>query len=197
MVSAWGNQAGASANDGSTSSNSSSEAAREATTYKLTRYAIDTKQPFASFVTAFEQAVPTFDPATILAGVTSWDDVVNNTAKAAPNGFLIYSKLPTSAMFKISGVGADNMRSFAYLVGNHVIAETMYRHYPGAVLNAPLRVLIFENEDGNAVFEIERPSDQFGSFGNKDIAAVGRILNEKVAGLMTLLGVPVPAGLTR
>jgi len=197
ILSAYGNLSGSSANETSSSSSRSSEAAHEATSYKLTRYEIDTKQEFDSFIAAFEEAVPPFDPATILAGVTSWDDVVNNTAEAAPNGFLIYSRLPGGTLYKINGVGSDNLNSVSYLVGNHVIAETMYRHYPGATLNAPLRLMIFENEQGNAVFAIDRPSDQFGSFGNKDIAKVGRLLNEKVAGLMSLLNVPVPAGLLR
>jgi len=183
---------------GSSSSSSASIAAQEATAYKTTRYAIDTEQDFATFVAKFEDAVPMFDPA-ILAGVTSWDEVVENTAAAAPNSFLIYSKLPAGQVMQINGDAFPNDRldSNAYLMGNHVIAETMYRHYPGAILNAPLRVLIFEDEHGHAVMEMERPSDQFGSFGNKEIAKVGLFLNQKVADLMTLLGVPVPDGLTR
>ena len=197
MVGMWGNVPASSASSAAGSSTDASDVAQQATSYKVTRYAIDTKQEYASFIAKFEAAVPPFNVGAILAGVSSWDDVIRNTAQAAPNGFLIYSRLPGSTLFQINGVGLDNRRSVGYLMGNHVVAETMYRHDPGATLNAPLRVLIFENEQGNAVFEIERPSDQFGSFGNKDIADVGRLLNTKVANLLQVLDVPVPAGLTR
>jgi hypothetical protein len=43
----------------------------------------------------------------------------------------------------------------------------MYGHDPGEVmLNAPLRIMIYTNAVGKAVFFIERPSDQFGAFEN-------------------------------
>lgn len=197
MVSVWGNVPANSSSTAGVSSTDASEAAHEATSYKLTRYEVDTKQEYAAFIAKFEAAVPPFNAGAILAGVTSWDDVIRNTEQAAPNGFLIYSRLPGSTLFQIHGVGLDTRRSVGYLMGNHVIAETIYRHDPGAILNAPLRVQIFENAQGNAVFEFERPSDQFGSFGNKDIADVGWLLNGKVAHLLQVLDVPVPAGLTR
>jgi len=194
LASVWGNVPAIAAGSGDQSVQSA-KAARELISYELTRYAIDTKQEFASFIAKFEQAVPPFNLGAITAGVKNWDDVVANTAKAAPHSFLIYSRLPGSELFRIHGVGFDKRRGIGYLMGNHVIAETMYRNYPGAILNAPLRVHIFENESGNAVFQIERPSDHFGSFGDKDIAAVGSLLNGKLIDLFKVLDVPVPASL--
>jgi len=192
----------ASASSGSTDGDSrgsgNSSKPVEVTTYKLTRYEIDTKQDYDTFVSAFEQAVPTFNPAIIFAGVSSWADVVANTAAVATNGFLIYTKFTGWPWAGISGnAGLDDRRGAMYLMGNHVIAETMYRHNPGVMLHAPLRLMIFENERGDAVFEIERPSDQFGAYGDKRIAEVGLLLNHKVAQLLTVLEVPVPAGLAR
>lgn len=169
-----------------TTRSESSGKAVKVTNYKLSRYEINTKQDFDTFVAAFEKAVPAFTPA-IFTGVKNWNDVVANTAAAAPNGFLIYAKL-TFDGFRISGVGSDNLRGASYLMGNHVVAETMYRHNPGVMLNAPLRVMIFENEQGDAVFEIERPSDQFDAYGDKAIAKVGWLLNQKVSELMRALG---------
>lgn len=197
MVSVRGDSAANSTDNTDVSSNDVPLAPHEGTSYQLTRYEIDTKQEYAAFIAKFEAAIPAFNLNAILADVTSWNDIIKNTDADAPNGFLIYSRLPGSLLFQINGVGLDSRQSVGYLMGNHVIAETMYRHYPGAILNAPLRVQIFENAEGNAVFEFERPSDQFGSFGNKDIAAVGWLLNGKVAHLLQVLDVPVPGGLTR
>jgi hypothetical protein len=80
-------------------------------------------------------------------------------------------------------------------VGNHVIAERMYRHDPVALLYAPLRILIRADAAGDAVFEIDQPSSRFDGLGRPEISAVGRELDEKVATLLTALGAEPPAGL--
>jgi hypothetical protein len=80
-------------------------------------------------------------------------------------------------------------------MGNHTIAETMYRQDPGIMLYAPLRLCLYEDLDGQAHFSVDQPSDQFGSFGDPDIAATGKLLDQKLAALLTGLGVSVPDGL--
>lgn len=44
-------------------------------------------------------------------------------------------------------------------------------------------------------FAVDQPSTRFASFGNADIAATGRKLDEKLAGLLRDLDLPVPAAL--
>ena len=58
------------------------------------------------------------------------------------------------------------------------------------MLNAPLHIMIYTNAAGKAVFFIERPSDQFGAFENKEISKVGVSLDQKVAALLRVLLVP-------
>jgi hypothetical protein len=53
----------------------------------------------------------------------------------------------------------------------------MTRHQLPAALYAPLRVLLYENEAGRAVFEYDRPSSLFGQFGDERVTAVGRELD--------------------
>ncbi len=84
----------------------------------------------------------------------------------------------------------------SYLMGNHTIAERMYRFEPSVLLYAPLHTAIWAEPNGNAYFSAERPSDQFGSFGHPEIAEVGRELDRKLATLLDHLELPVPAELT-
>lgn len=51
-------------------------------------------------------------------------------------------------------------RAITYMVGNNVIAETMYRHDPGVMLYAPLRTVIYEDTDGAVHVGIDQPSKQ-------------------------------------
>lgn len=155
------------------------------------RLVVDVDIPFEEFRARYEQAVPAYD-LTKLGQFSNWDEVVAEAGSVAPNGFLRYSTIDAAPIFAIAGHKA---RSVVYLMGNHTIAETMYGHNPGIMLYAPLRTVLYEDLDGQAHFAVDRPSDQFGSFGDPDIAATGQLLDQKLAALLSGLGVPVPDGL--
>jgi hypothetical protein len=155
------------------------------------RLIVDVDGPFDEFRARYEEAVPTYDLGG-LARFSNWDAVVADAAAAAPNGFFRYGTIDAGPIFAIAG---HKSRSVVYLMGNHTIAETMYAHDPGIMLYAPLRTVIYEDLDGGVHFATDQPSHQFGSFGDPDIAATGRLLDEKLAALLTGLGVAVPDGL--
>jgi uncharacterized protein (DUF302 family) len=80
-------------------------------------------------------------------------------------------------------------------MGNHTIAERMYRHDPAVMLYAPLRTLIHEDTDGATWFTIDQPSTRFRSFGDPAITQVGLELDHKLTALLEHLGAPVPPAL--
>jgi hypothetical protein len=65
----------------------------------------------------------------------------------------------------------------------------MFRHDPRALLYAPLRVLVYSDPDGNAVFSMDRPGSAFGSLGIAEVTDVGLSLDRKVANLLRVIGV--------
>ncbi len=89
----------------------------------------------------------------------------------------------------------DRADCIAYLMGNHIFAERMFRHEPRAMLYAPLHTVIWEDSDGNAWFTVDQPSTQFSSFRIPAVAEVGIQLDRKLAKLLNVLGVEVPRSL--
>lgn len=75
-----------------------------------------------------------------------------------------------------------------YLMGNHTIAETMFRHDPSVMVYAPLRTLIYEDPAGRTRLAVDQPSLQFASFGDPRIAEVGVRLDALLSRLIALLG---------
>ena len=64
----------------------------------------------------------------------------------------------------------------------------MTRHRLGAALYAPLRVLLYEDAGGRAVFEYDLPSRFFGQFGDQRVTEVGQTLDRQIAALLLTAG---------
>lgn len=164
--------------------------------HTVTRFEVEVGATYDDFRRRYEAAVPACPPDLLdelRRGTGDWTRVQERTDAAAPHGFLIYWRLDVEAMMKLAG---DDFRCTAYLMGNHTIAERMFRYHPDVMLHAPLRTVITEDDGGSARFCIDKPSPLFSSFGHPAIAAVGRELDRKVADLLRHLGAPVPAALT-
>lgn len=149
-----------------------------------------------SFQAVYEQAVPEVPREQVhqlIASGAPWSAMEKLIDVAAPHGFLIYFKNDLRAVMANAGNTAD---SIAYLMGNHVIAETMFRHDPRAMLYAPLRTLIWDDPTGRAWFTVDQPSTQFGSLGIPEVRRVGEELDRKLALLLETLELPVPESLT-
>ena len=157
--------------------------------HSMTRVDIATNVAFDEFVTALEKAAPPFDPEPmqrIAAEGGTWDDVRRVVAENAPNDLMIYAKIDATTLLGIAG---HRVRAVEYLIGNHVIAETMFRHDAKALLYAPLRMLVYSDVDGNAVFTMDQPSAAFGSLGIPEVTKVGEGLDDKVSNLLRVAGV--------
>ncbi|MEU8224172.1 DUF302 domain-containing protein [Kribbella sp. NPDC048915] len=163
--------------------------------HETVRWSIPTDATFEDFRARYEAAVPALDlaeAAKARAERPSWDAILAATAKSAPHGFLRYWSTDAGDIMRLAG---DDGLCVTYLMGNHTIAERMYRHDPTVMLYAPLRTTIHQDREGVTRFSIDQPSTQFSSFGIVDIAAVGRALDYKVANLLRDLDVAVPPGL--
>lgn len=96
-------------------------------------------QPYEEALTTYENLVPPMDPAAF-AQAGSWNEVLEIAALTAPHGFMRYycSDIGTA----MAG-SPSKRRATQYLMGNHTIAERMFRHDPAVMLHAPLRTLVF------------------------------------------------------
>jgi hypothetical protein len=159
------------------------------------RLAVAVGTGFDDFRERYELSVPILQVerfATFMDEGADWDAVVHATAENAPHHFIRYWTLDNDALMQLAG---HTPRCSSYLMGNHVIAERMYRHNSGIMLYAPLRTLIHEDANGATWFCVDQPSTHFGSFGDPAITEVGIELDRKLAALLEHLGAPVPPAL--
>jgi hypothetical protein len=157
--------------------------------HEMTRVDVATGVPFDQFVAALEKAAPPVDRAVFAEIADSggdWNDVLAAAAKNAPNELMVYAKIDATELFSLAG---HRTQAIEYLIGNHVIAETMFRHDAKALLYAPLRMLVYTDDDGNAIFTMDQPGPAFGSLGIDAVSKVGAGLDRKVVNLLRVIGV--------
>jgi len=106
----------------------------------------------------------------------------------APFGFMIFYRSGVTPAMTAAG---NSAACVAYLMGNHIMAERMFRHDPRTMLYARLRALIWEDPSGDAWFTVDQPSSLFGSIGSA-LLEVGRELDRKLGSLLEALGAPIP-----
>lgn len=163
--------------------------------HNVNRLVIEVAESFDGFRERYEQAAPQIEPqelADLIERQAPWSEVLADADARAPHGFLIYL---SSDLTPLMGLAGDRGRCVMYLMGNHTIAERMYRHDPAAMLYAPLRTALCAGADGRTRFVVDQPSTVFSSFGVPEITAVGIELDRKLVGLLEALAAPVPAGL--
>jgi uncharacterized protein (DUF302 family) len=71
-----------------------------------------------------------------------------------------------------------------YEIGNPLTASKMTRHQLPAALYAPLRVVLFEDEQGRGIFEYDRPSSFFSQYGDERVTEVGRYLDATLEAIL-------------
>lgn len=167
-----------------------------ATSYSVNRLTVEVPASLEEFRQQYEQAVPP-EPReqveALVARDAPWSQMLELIEKEAPLGFLIYWRNDLRPVMRLAG---DAAQGIFYLMGNHTIAERMYRYQPAVMLYAPLHTMIWQSPDGETRFTFDRPSDQFGSFGTPQITQVGTELDQKLAALLEHLGLRVPEQLS-
>lgn len=159
--------------------------------HQVIRWSIDTGASFEDFRSRYEAAVPVLDLPRLnqlRAEHADWEMVLKAAAENAPHGFMRFWSTDVGATMQLAGDAGD---CASYLMGNHTIAERMYRHDGAVMLYAPLRTVIHRDAEDTARFSIDQPSTQFSTFDNPAIAAVGKELDRKVIDLLQVLDVPV------
>ena len=81
---------------------------------------------------------------------------------------------------ELTAVDGRNFKGMQYEIGNPLTAERMTRYALAAGLYAPLRVMLYEDESGKAIFEYDLPSSLFAQFGDERVTQVGRELDTEL-----------------
>jgi uncharacterized protein (DUF302 family) len=141
-------------------------------------------KPFDQVTKAFEQELGQFNPE-VTRLLAEGEDAEKVRAKietmVGPSGFMLFRTSDHGELLRLAG---QKKKAIQYLVGNPLFAMQMTQHDIRASLYAPLRVLIYENEEGKVGVEYDKPSSLFGQFGNAKVTDVATMLDRKLEQLV-------------
>jgi uncharacterized protein (DUF302 family) len=154
-----------------------------------TRFTVDhvrlaTDKPFEDVTTAFERQLGRFDLDVYKALAVGGDAEPARArieAMAGPSGFMLFGTNDHGSLLRLAG---QKRKAIQYVVGNPLFALQMTRHDVRAALYAPLRVLLYEDDEGRTCVEYDRPSSLFGQFGNARVTEVAAMLDRKLEQLV-------------
>jgi uncharacterized protein (DUF302 family) len=141
---------------------------------------IQSAKSFIDVRAALERTVPRLD-ATVLRLLVNGDvERVNSVRQNGPE-LSIFLTRDHGALLQIVG---RPRKALQYDIGNPITASLMTRHRLSAALYAPIRVVLYEDDDGHGVFEYDLPSSTFGQLEDEQISAVARGLDVALNGVL-------------
>ncbi len=153
--------------------------------FQVDHVRLEATNPFEEVTKAFERQLGRFDPNVLRAATEAGNAEAAKAkiaAMAGPSGFMLFGTQDHGALLRLAG---QNRKAIQYVVGNPLVALQMTQHDIRASLYAPLRVLIYEDEQGRTCVEYDRPSSLFGQFGDDRIAPTAAMLDRKLEGLVS------------
>ena len=160
--------------------------------YPARRLVVALPRPYDAAREHYEALVPQADSDRFFQ-MASWQASLELAEINAPHGFMRYYRADITAVMAGS---PSRWKATQYLMGNHTIAERMFRHDPTAMLHAPLDALLYADPDGDTQLAVDQPRLLFASYGDSRISEVGKELDALLAQLIALLGGDPPAQLS-
>jgi uncharacterized protein (DUF302 family) len=134
---------------------------------------LTSERSFAQVRSTLEKVLPKLD-GRIVDHLVSGDAAKAKAYDETGPKLSVFLERDHGALLQIAGRARNAIQ---YEIGNPLTASKMTRHKLAAALYAPLRVVLYEGDDGKAVFEYDKPSSLFGQFGDERVTEVGRGLD--------------------
>jgi uncharacterized protein (DUF302 family) len=92
-------------------------------------------------------------------------------------GMMVMSTVDQGNMLKMTGL---ELKGTLFLVGNPTVGKQVFEHNPAAGLYLPLRVYIYQGQDGKSYLSYDKPSVVLKPFNNPSIDQTAGMLDQKL-----------------
>ena len=160
---------------------------RHTTHITIEHVVVASNQPYEKVIDAFEARL---GPAEnweeilrpLLAATASWELVTQTIEELiGASGLTIFSKVEHSPLLSLAG---KTSRATQYTIGNPLFAVQMSRHLPEAALYAPLKVVVYEDEEGRTSVAYDSFVSLLAQYQREEINQIARHVEQKLEALV-------------
>lgn len=147
---------------------------------------IASKRPYQQVIDALEARLgPVVDWDTILPPLidarVSWEQLTQEVeAHIGPSGLTLFSKVKHSYL-ALLGKGSCVTQ---YSIGNPLFASYMTQHTPEAALYAPLRLVVYQDEEGRTFVAYDNFASLLAQYTNEEISRAAQVVQQKLTDLV-------------
>jgi uncharacterized protein (DUF302 family) len=112
----------------------------------------------------------------------SWEQITQAIEKRlGTSGFSIFGKVEQGQLLSL----AEKPRgAVQYSIGNPLLAIQMIEHVPEVALYAPLRLAVYEGEQGKTFIAYDRFSSLLSQYEHTEIAPIAKLVEQKLEELV-------------
>jgi len=142
-------------------------------TIQVEHVTMRSSKAFADVRAKLEHSLPQLNPEITSLMASGDARELQEKLEAGPE-LAIFLSRDHGGLLRITG---HARKAVQYEIGNPLTASKMTRHQLAAGLYAPLRVVLYEDQEGRSFFEYDRPSSLFGQFGDQQVDEVAHVLD--------------------
>jgi uncharacterized protein (DUF302 family) len=148
---------------------------------------VASNQPYEKVIDALEARLgPPQDWAAVwqplAAAHASWEQITQEgEARIGPSGLTLFSQVDHSLLLSLVG---KTSRATQYTIGNPLFATQMTRYMPEAALYAPLKLVVYEDEEGRTFVAYDSFVSQLAQYQREKITQVARVVEQKLEALV-------------
>jgi uncharacterized protein (DUF302 family) len=118
----------------------------------------------------------------LLLSKASWELVTQTIEEhIGTSGFTLFYKVEHSHLLSLFG---KTSRAIQYIIGNPLLAIQMTKHMPEAALYAPLRLVVYENEEGRTFVAYDNFVSLLVQYQREEVTRVAQIVEQKLETLV-------------
>jgi uncharacterized protein (DUF302 family) len=112
----------------------------------------------------------------------SWEQVTQAiTEHIGTSGLTFFYKVEHSPLLSLAG---KTSRANQYTIGNPLFAIQMTRHMPEAALYAPLRLVVYEDEEGRTFIAYDSFISLLVQYQREEMSQVAQLVEQKLEALV-------------
>jgi len=160
---------------------------RQTTQITIEHIVVASNQPYEKVIDALEARLGSAENwgtigQQLIAANASQEQVAQTIEEhIGTSGFTLFYKVEHSHLLSLFG---KTSRAIQYIIGNPLLAIQMTKHMPEAALYAPLRLVVYENEDGRTFVAFDNFISLLVQYQREEVTKVAQIVEQKLETLV-------------